>query len=309
MKFGIQVGHLGGPLEDLRRLWRFADERSFDWFSVSDHFQETPGQGGGLPCFESLAMLTAAALETTKVRVGCLVFCISYRHPIVLAKAVTAIDALSNGRVTCGLGAGWHEPEYRAYGIPFPSAGQREDQLEEYAQALRLLFDEEYADLRGTYYNLDRAPNFPKPVQKRLPIWIGGGGEKRTLRTAARFADGWNVPYLSPAEWVAKSAVLDQWCEREGRDPAAITRTANVGFYMGADEAGAARAQMRFASEWSPGETRTGFLRGTAPDATRTVDEYRAAGVQQLNIALRAGPYDWDALAAFAENVMPPFQR
>ena len=309
MKFGIQVGHLGGPLEELRRLWRFADERSFDWFSVSDHFQETPGQGGGLPCFESLAMLTAAALETSKVRVACLVFCISYRHPIVLAKAITAIDALSNGRVTCGLGAGWHEPEYRAYGIPFPSAGVREDQLEEYAQALRLLFDEDYADLRGTHYSLDHAPNFPKPVQKRLPIWIGGGGEKRTLRTAARFADGWNVPYLSPAEWVAKSAVLDQWCEREGRDPAAITRTANVGFYMGADEAGAARARIRFASEWSPAETRTGFLRGTAPDATRTVDEYRAAGVQQLNIALRAGPYDWEALSAFAENVMPPFQK
>jgi alkanesulfonate monooxygenase SsuD/methylene tetrahydromethanopterin reductase-like flavin-dependent oxidoreductase (luciferase family) len=254
-------------------------------------------------------MLTAAALETKRLRIGALVFCISYRHPIVLAKAITAIDALSEGRVTCGLGAGWHEPEYRSYGIPFPSAGVREDQLEEYAQALRLLFDEPYAELTGTHYRLDHAPNFPKPVQKRLPIWIGGGGEKRTLRTAARFADGWNVPYLSPAEWVAKSAVLDQWCEREGRDPAAVARTVNVGFYMGADDAGAARAQMRFASEWSPTETRTGFLRGTAPAASRTVDEYRSAGVQQLNIAVRSGPYDWDALASFAENVMPPFQR
>ena len=309
MKFGIQVGHLGGPLEDLRRLWRFADERGFDWFSVSDHFQETPGQGGGLPCFESIAMLTAAALETKRVRVGCLVFSVSYRHPIVLAKAITAIDALSEGRVTCGLGAGWHEPEYRSYGIPFPRAGVREDQLEEYAQALRLLFDEEYADLHGTHYRLEHAPNFPKPVQKRLPIWIGGGGEKRTLRTAARFADGWNVPYLSPADWVAKNAVLDRWCEQEARDPRAIARSVNVGFYMGSDAAGAERAQQRFSTEWGPAETRTGFLRGTARDATRTVDEYRAAGVEQLNIALRTGPYDWDALAAFAEEVMPPFQR
>ena len=309
MKFGIQVGHLGGPLEELRRLWRFADERGFDWFSVSDHFQETPGRGGDGECFDSIAMLAAAAVETKRLRVGCLVFCVSYRHPIVLAKAITAIDALSEGRVTCGLGAGWHEPEYRSYGIPFPNAGVREDQLEEYVQVLRLLFDEPFADFRGEHYTLDRAPNFPKPVQKRLPIWIGGGGEKRTLRTAAHYADGWNVPYLSPAEWAAKSAVLDRWCQREGRDPRAIARTVNVGFYMGADAAGAERAQRRFAIEWGPAEMRTGFLRGTARDASRTVDEYRSAGAEQLNIALRAGPHDWDALAAFAEDVMPSFQR
>lgn len=309
MKFGIQVGHLGGPLEELRRLWRFADERGFDWFSVSDHFQETPGRGGDGDCFDSIATLTTAAVETKRLRIGCLVFCISYRHPIVLAKAMTTIDLLSEGRVTCGLGAGWHEPEYRSYGIPFPRAGVREDQLEEYAQALRLLFDEPHADLTGAHYRLDHAPNFPKPLQKRLPIWIGGGGEKRTLRTAARFADGWNVPYLSPADWVAKSAVLDQWCEREGRDPRAIARTVNVGFYMGADAAGAERAQERFAREWGSPEPRPGHLRGTAADATRTIDEYRAAGVEQLNIAVRAGPYDWEALAAFAENVMPAFQR
>src|SRR5262249_23138628 len=112
VKFGIQVGHLGGPLGELRRLWTFADTHGFDWFSVSDHFQETPGRGGALPCFDPVSILTAAALETTRVRVGCLVFCVSYRHPAVLAKALTAIDVLSNGRVTCGLGAGWHEPEY-----------------------------------------------------------------------------------------------------------------------------------------------------------------------------------------------------
>ena len=308
MRFGIQVGHLGGPLDDLRRLWRFADERGFDWFSVSDHFQETPGQGGRLPCLESIAMLTAAALETTRVRIGCLVFSVSYRMPIVLAKAITAIDLLSGGRVTCGLGAGWHEPEYRAYGIPFPSAGVREDQLEEYAQVLRLLFDAPFADFSGRHYTLEHASNFPKPLQARLPIWIGGGGEKRTLRTAARYADGWNVPYISPAEWSAKNAVLDRWCEYLRRDPAAIARTVNVGFYLGADAAGAARAQARFAREWGASDSRPGFLRGEARRAGDAVAAYRDAGAEQLNIALRAGPYDWDALAAFARDVMPAFR-
>lgn len=308
MKFGIQVGHLGGPLDELRRLWKFADEHGFEWFSVSDHFQETPGQGGGLPCFESITMLTAAALETTRVRVGCLVFCVSYRHPVVLAKALAAIDLLSNGRTTCGLGAGWHEPEYRAYGIPFPGAGVREDQLEEYTQVLRLLFDEEFADFRGEHYTLDHAPNFPKPQQSHLPIWIGGGGEKRTLRTTARYADGWNVPYISPADWKAKSAVLDRWCERLKREPRAIARTVNVGFYMGADDAGRRRADKRFATEWGTKETRTGFLRGGERESAALVAAYRDAGAEQLNIALRMGPYDWDALAAFAERVIPQFK-
>lgn len=307
MRFGIQVGHLGGPLDELRRLWRFADEHGFDWFSVSDHFQETPGQGGRGPCFEAVSMLAAAALETNHVRVGCLVFCVSYRHPALLAKAITAIDALSDGRVVCGLGAGWHEAEYRSYGIPFPSPGVREDQLEEYAQVLRLLFDEPFADFQGEHYTLDHAPNFPKPVQKRLPVWIGGGGEKRTLRTTARYADGWNVPYLSPDQWAAKNAVLDRWCEREGRDPRAIARTVNVGFYLAADAADAAGAQERFTREWGANEARTGFLRGGPREAGALVAAYRDAGVEQLNIALRAGPYDWNALAAFADEVMPQF--
>ena len=305
MKFGIHVGHLGGPLDELRRLWRFADDHGFDWFSVSDHFQETPARGGGFPCFESIATLTAAAMETRRVRLSCLVWCMSYREPIMLAKSLTTIDLLSGGRVTCGLGAGWHDAEYRAYGIPFPSAGTREDQLEEYTQVVRLLFDQERSNFQGTHFTLSDAPNFPRPAQAHIPIVIGGGGEKRTLRTTARHADGWNVPYISPAEWSAKNAVLDRWCEREKRDPAAITRTVNVGLYLGADARGAARAQERYESEWSgrvPADnTRTGFLRGLVRDAGTMIAAYRDAGVEQLNIAVRMGPYDWDALAAFAE--------
>jgi len=300
MKFGIQVGHLGGPLDELRRLWKFADTHGFDWFSVSDHFQETPGQGGGVPCLDSITMLTAAAMETTRIRLGALVFCISYREPIVLAKALTAIDLLSNGRVTCGLGAGWHEPEYRAYGIPFPAAGVREDQLEEYVQVLRHLFDDERADFVGKHYTLENAPNYPKPKQGHLPIWIGGGGEKRTLRTTAHYADGWNVPYIGPAEWKAKNAVLDRWCEKVKRDPGAITRTVNVGFYLSTDAPGRLRADTRFAQEWRAPE-RTGYLRGNVGDAAEVIAAYRDAGAQELNIALRIGPFDWDALTAFAE--------
>jgi alkanesulfonate monooxygenase SsuD/methylene tetrahydromethanopterin reductase-like flavin-dependent oxidoreductase (luciferase family) len=249
--------------------------------------------------------LTAAAVETTRVRVGCLVFSIAYRNPGLLAKSVTAIDHISNGRAECGIGAGWNEPEYRAFGYEFPDIKTREDQLEEYAEALRFLFDEPFADFSGTHYTLRHAPNNPRPLQRRLPLWIGGAGEKRTLRTAARFADGWNAPYLAPAEWKRKNEVLDRWCERLGRDSREIERTINVGFYMGADAAGAAREEARFQREWGADPRGfTGFFRGTPSQAADLVSEYRDAGVQRLNVAVRSGPYDWDALTAFADAVV-----
>jgi len=308
LSFGIHIGHVGGPVEEMRRLWRFADERGFDWFSVADHFQESPPQGGDLDCFECVTTLTAAALETKRVRVGTLVFCINYRNPGLLAKVVTTIDHLSGGRVECGIGAGWHGIEYGAYGIPFERIGVREDQLEEYAQALRLLFDEKRANFAGKHFRLENAPNNPKPLQRRLPIWIGGGGEKRTLRAAARYADGWNVPYQDPQAWAAKNAILDRWCETEKRDPKTLRRTVNVGFYLGADARGAARQEEILHAQWGDElNRRKGFLRGTPKQAIDTVAAYRDAGVQRLNIAVRQGPYDWDALNAFAEDVLPAF--
>ena len=306
MTFGIHVGHLGGPLDEMRRLWKFADDRGFDWFSVSDHFQESPPKGGDLDCFEALSSMTAAAVETRKVRIGCLVFCINYRNPGLLAKALSTMDHLSGGRVECGIGAGWHEREYRAFGIPFASIGVRQDQLEEYAQILRLLFDQKVSDFDGQHFQLSDARCNPKPLQKRLPIWIGGIGEKRTLRAAARYGDGWNAPYLDPQAWRAKNAVLDEWCHKEGRDPKSILRSANVGFYMAADTGAIARQEEVLKAHWGGLlEHRHGFFRGTPEQAIEMAATYRDAGVQRLNIGLRQGPYDWEALEAFAEKVLP----
>jgi F420-dependent oxidoreductase-like protein len=310
MTFGIHVGHMGGPILELRKLWRFADDRGFDWFSVSDHFQESPPQGGALDCFEAISTLTAAAMETKRVRLGSLVYCVAYRNPGLLAKSLATLDHLSGGRVDCGLGAGWHEIEAKAFGYPFPSIGVREDMLEEYAQIMRMLFDPEgrRASFQGTHYRIENAPNNPKPLQPRIPIWIGGGGEKRTLRAAARYADGWNVPYIDPEAWKHKNRVLDRWCETEGRNPRSILRTINLGFYLGADARGVARQEEIFQQHWgAQAEQRKGFLRGTPKQALEMVAAFRDAGAVRLNIAVRQGPYDWDALHAFAEEVLPAF--
>ena len=308
MTFGIHVGHLGSPLSELRKLWRFADTSGFDWFSVSDHFQESPPQGGDMDCFESISTMTAVATETKNVRVGCLVYCVNYRHPGVLAKALCTIDHLSGGRVECGIGAGWHEGEYKAFGMPFERIGIREDQLEEAAQVLRLLFDQRIANFKGQYFQLNEARCNPKPLQGHLRIWIGGLGEKRTLRAAARYADGWNAPYISPEDFKRKSQILDDWCQKEGRDPARILRTVNVGFYMGANEKGARRQEERMKAQWGATLQQRigGFFVGTPQQVIDRVAEYKKAGAVRLNIGLRM-PFDWEALHAYAKEVLPAF--
>jgi alkanesulfonate monooxygenase SsuD/methylene tetrahydromethanopterin reductase-like flavin-dependent oxidoreductase (luciferase family) len=263
-----------------------------------------------MDCYEAIATLTAAAMDTKTVRLGSGVYCVAYRNPGLLAKSLTTIDHLSGGRVDCGLGAGWHDVEARAFGIPFPTIGPREDMLEEYAQIMRLLLDPERkrADFQGKHFQVTNAPNYPKPLQPRIPIWIGGRGEKRTLRAAARWADGWNAAYIGPEDWQHKSEVLTRWCETEGRDPKTIMRTVNLGFYLGADAAGAARGEAKWQSHFggSGGDraARTGYLRGLVKDAHEMVDQFRALGCTRLSIAFREGPYDWDALEAFAADIV-----
>jgi alkanesulfonate monooxygenase SsuD/methylene tetrahydromethanopterin reductase-like flavin-dependent oxidoreductase (luciferase family) len=231
---------------------------------------------------------------------------VTYRNPGLLAKSLTTIDHLSGGRVECAIGAGWHESEHRGFGIPFEPIGVREDRLEEYAQCLRMLFDQPVSTFRGTYYTLDAARCNPKPVQKHVRIWIGGVGEKRTLPAAAKYADGWNGPYIGPDEFVTKCRLLDELCEKNMRDPTSLIRTANVGFYMGADEPGAARAGKALEEWGARAAGRAGFLTGTPPEAIDMVAKYRDAGVARLSIGLRA-PLDWDALHAYAEQVLPAF--
>ena len=188
MKFGLHIGQQNIEMDELRRLWTWADTAGFDWVDVWDHFYEAPPVDGNGACFEATTCMAAIACETQNVRIGVLVLGMNYRHPAVLANALTTIDHLSGGRLEIGLGAGWHEPEYRAYGIPFLTIGQRMDILEEGVQVIRRLTTEDRSDFSGKHFTLTSAACNPKPLQVRPRIWIGGNGEKRTLRIAARHA-------------------------------------------------------------------------------------------------------------------------
>jgi F420-dependent oxidoreductase-like protein len=310
MKFGLHVGQQNTSIDEMRRLWRWADTAGFDWVDVWDHFYESPPIDGNGSCFEATTCMAAIACETKNVRIGVLVLGMAYRHPAVLANTLVTIDHLSGGRLEIGLGAGWHEMEYRAYGIPFEPIGKRMDRLEEGVQVVRRLMTQERADFDGRYFRLENAACYPKPLQPDPRIWIGGNGEKRTLRIAARHADGWNSPYSSPEEFAHLSQVLDGWCEKEGCDPARIERNVNLSFHMAPSAAQTAAAEQEFQRTWGRAADvmrSRGVVTGTPAQAIEQVARYQSAGAARVNIALRP-PVDWEALHAWEREVMPAFR-
>lgn len=310
MKFGIHAGPQDCTIAELRRLWRIADTEGFHWCSVWDHLYSVSDLSDPTkPSFEGVATMAALASETKQVRVGALVFCAGYRNPGVLAKAATTIDHLSGGRCELGIGAGWNENEFRAFGMPFPEIKHRLDLLEETAIVLRRLFDGERVTLKGKQVHVEDAICSPRPVQKRLPIWIGGQGEKRLLRMVARHADGWNVPFLGPDVYAQRSATLDAWCEKERRDPRAITRTINLGLAIGADAAAVKQQEESLQAKFGAlaDFVRPGHLVGTPAQVIDRIREYARGGAEWVILALRA-PFDWDGLALFIRDVMPAFR-
>jgi F420-dependent oxidoreductase-like protein len=211
------------PWEDLVDEAAHIERAGWKGLWIGDHFMPNQPDTSGY-WQESWTALAGIAASVPRIRLGTLVTGNTYRNPCILAKEVAQVDVISGGRVTLGIGAGWQENEHVAYGVTYPPVGERLKRLEESVQILRSLFDTARASFDGAYYQVKDAPLSPRPVQERLPILIGGGGEKVTLRLVAQYADQWNV--TGPAEVVAhKSGVLREHCERAARDPATIHRT------------------------------------------------------------------------------------
>lgn len=306
---GAHVGQQNMTMDELRATWRRLDEARVDWISVWDHLYEAPPEGGTVDHFEAIATLGALCAETTHARIGCLVFYVGYRNPGIIAKAATTLDHISGGRFELGLGAGWHAPEAKAFGYDFPRDGKRLDMLEEAAPLIRRLLDpnEDRTTHKGEWFETNDASCLPAPVQERLPIWIGGVGEKRTLPIVAANADGWNAAYVAPDEFQRLNGLLDAECEKIGRDPSTIRRVINLTFNLGADEAAAKAAHDRLEAQWGPEilpRVLGGGLNGTPDEAVERIHEYVEAGATGLNVALRA-PWDGEALDAYLEHVVP----
>ncbi len=267
-------------------LAQAAEEAGFDMVTVMDHFYQIGPVGEETePMLEGYSVLAALAMRTERVLLGTMVSGVTYRNPAMLAKTATTLDVISKGRAVLGLGAAWNDSEHQGYGFDFPGIGEREDRLEEALTIAKAMFTEERPSFDGTYYRIDRALNRPRPVRAGGPlILVGGGGEKRTLRTAARFADITNW-FGTLDEAAAKLAVLDRHCEAIGRDPKEITRTVAVPIVPVASEGDKAAVLTRV-----PERLRAAVMPVTVAEGADVLGRYLDAGFDGFtfrNVAAR----------------------
>lgn len=233
MRFAFKTSPQSTTWDSMLELWRAADDIDvFESGWTSDHFYPTHAADLATPRLEGWITLTALAQATRRLRMGTLVTGVHYRHPAVLANMAATLDIVSGGRLELGIGTGWNEQESGAYGIELGTPAQRSDRLEEACAVLTgLLSPQETTTFKGKYYELTNARCDPKPVQRpHPPLCIGGSGEKRTLRTAARFAQHWNFDTGTPAQFTRARDVLHRHCADIGRDPAEILISSQVRF-------------------------------------------------------------------------------
>jgi probable F420-dependent oxidoreductase len=287
--------------EEMRRVAGLAEELGFDSVWLCDHFltlapdayatgagmagDAGPSAGGGeprsVPLLECWTALSALARDTHRLRLGTSVLCHSYRLPSVLAKMGATLDVISGGRLDLGLGAGWFEQEYRAYGIPFPRIGERIAQLEEGVEVIRRMWTEPHPVFRGRHYAIDGAVCDPPPRQRpHPPIWIGGEGD-RVHRVAARAADGVNVRWWGPSRIAGRGAYLDAACREFGRDPRALERSVTLLLIPDRAAARAAATRERFTA--IPAE---GHVAGTPGECVAQIGRYVEAGVRHFLFAI-----------------------
>jgi F420-dependent oxidoreductase-like protein len=214
-----------------------AEAAGFDMVTVMDHFYQIQMVGAEEePMMEAYTTLGALSQRTSKVKLSALVTGVTYRNPALLAKQVTNLDVLSKGRAIFGIGAAWNEDEHRGYGFEFPPIGRRMDRLDEALHIVKAMFTEERPSYEGRFYHIDRALNSPRPLQAGGPkILVGGGGEKRTLRLVARYADICNW-FGDVEDMRRKGEILERYCAEEGRDPGLILRTAMAPILLVASE-------------------------------------------------------------------------
>ncbi len=296
----------GARYEDQLAVARCAEEEGFDAFFRSDHYLRM-GNADGLPGpTDAWITLAGLARETTSIGLGTLVTSATFRGPGPLAITVAQIDAMSGGRVELGLGAGWYEDEHRAYAIPFPPLKERFERLEEELAIITGLWRTpagQTFDYDGRHFTVTGSPALPKPVQQpHPPIIVGGGGRQKTPALAARFADEFNTPFLSPADATQQYARVDEACEAIDRDPASIRRTAALIVCCGEDDAMVARRAQ--AVGWSVEDlTRFGAC-GSPADVAARIKEWGAAGATTVYLQI-LDMSDLDHIRLIGRQVAP----
>ena len=311
-KMGINLWSQGGTWQEIIDAAKSVDELGYDHLWAWDHVKAIVGDPHQ-PIFEGWTTITAWAMATKNVRVGLMVGANTFRNPGLVAKIVTTLDHVSNGRAILGLGGAWFELEHKEFGIEFGTGfGQRLDWLDESVGAIRALTSgETVTSPAGGHYALEGATINPLPVQKRLPVMIGGTGRKKTLRTVAKYADIWNAQGL-PSEVREHDAVLRQHCEAVGRDEREIERSSNLWFVVRDSEAVARRdwasymERNRASLEKSLEPSRPVF--GSPETIAERLLEYCDVGFTTALVEVPA-PYDHETIERLAKEVRPLVEK
>lgn len=256
------------------------EQAGWDGVYFADHFMPNgpgpePLDGNVMECWSVIAALAATV---PRIRLAPLVTSVTYRHPTVLANIAASVDQISQGRLTLGIGAGWQENEHAAYGLALGTIRERMDRFEEAVQILHGMLGQPRTTFAGQYFQLRDAPNQPAPVQDRLPLLIGGGGERRTLRIAAQYADHWNS-WTTPEVLAHKVSVLREHCEQVGRDPDQIHVSTQAVLYLSTDEA--------WLREKRQAEAGQPVIAGTPAEVAEILGRYREAGADEFILPAR----------------------
>jgi len=304
--FGVHTPPEGLDFEHMRSICLRVEELGYDLFTITDHFMNMANPNGPsrhpLECWTTLAGLASI---TQRIKLGSLVSCYAYRAPTVLAKMATTVDIISTGRLIFGIGAGWHEEEFKGFLGRFPPARERLRGLEETVEICKRMFTSERTTYRGKLFRVENALNSPQPVQKPLPMMIGGGGEKRTLRIAARHADISHFPARNLEEVERRLAALRRHCGDVGRDYDDIRKGVNIGVVIGRDR-DETEAKLRRAAEVR-GTTvdalrsRVGLAFGTSEEVAEVLGAYISRGIGLITAIF----YNLDDITPFAEGVIP----
>jgi alkanesulfonate monooxygenase SsuD/methylene tetrahydromethanopterin reductase-like flavin-dependent oxidoreductase (luciferase family) len=282
------------------------DGLGYDSLWTWDHLYPIIGEPHG-PFLEGYMLLAAWSQQTSRSTLGLMVGANTFRNPALVVKMITTLDHLSDGRAVLGIGAAWFDTEHEAFGIEFGrSVGERIAWLDESVELMRGMLDAPTASARGDHYDAREVRNDPRPVRERLPVLIGGAGERKTLRTVARFADAWNVAMVTPEEATHKDEVLRRWCEEVGRDPEAIERTVSLGPLLIRDDPAEAKAVIASFHEANPGMQRA-VLTGSSDEIAERCRDYVARGFRHL-IYHVPPPYDDETLERFATEVRPQLE-
>jgi F420-dependent oxidoreductase-like protein len=306
LRFGIHSGQQHTDFPGYLAMWRKAEDLGLDWASVFDHFLPIYSDPEG-PCFDSYTLLAAMAAHTSRIRCGVIVTGVAYRHPAVLANMAVTIDHISAGRLELGIGAAWYELEHDQYGIPFPPIAERTQMLREASLILKSMWTQRRTTFEGEHFRITDALCEPKPLQSpTIPLWIGGAGERRTLRVVAEVADGWNTFLIPEEEYRHKLSVLAGHCAALGRDPGDIRKQLVFSVILGQTEAEVEdRVRQRSAATGTePDELRNRFTALTAERCVELLRPYRDLGVADF-LMLARPPADERSMELLATVVAP----